>query len=157
MPRAAKPDAAAAALVGLRRIVRFLRLADREIEAACGLSAAQLFVLHAIASAPGLSLGELAARTLTDQSSVSTVVARLSAAKLVARKVDQRDRRRAALALTAAGRAVLARAPKAPQERLIDAIREMPAARRAELVRALDGLTAALGADDTAPKMLFED
>jgi DNA-binding MarR family transcriptional regulator len=62
-------------MVSLRKIVRFLRLADRAAEAAVGLSAAQLFVLQTLASQPAASLAEVADRTLTDQSSVSTVVA----------------------------------------------------------------------------------
>ena len=33
----------------------------------------------------------------------------------------------------------------------------MPAAKRAELVRALEGLATAIGADEVAPKMFFED
>ena len=76
MPRPVPTDDATAVLGSLRRIVRFLRLADREAEAACEVSAAQLFVLHTLAAEPAASVHALAARTLTDPSSVSTVVAR---------------------------------------------------------------------------------
>jgi DNA-binding MarR family transcriptional regulator len=149
--------AAAAALAALRRIVRYLRLADREVEHACGVSVAQLFVLRQLAETPALSLGELAARTLTDQSSVSTVVARLVERGLVARKPAPGDRRRAELRVTAAGHRLAQSAPQVPQAQIIDAIRAMPPGRRTALVRSLDGLAAAIGADAVAPRMLFED
>jgi DNA-binding MarR family transcriptional regulator len=146
-----------AAMVSLRRIIRYLRVTDREIEAASGLSAAQLFVLATLADTPALSLAEIAQRALTDQSSVSTVVAKLTKSGFIARKASREDRRRAELRLTAAGKRVLESSPSTPQQRLIDAMRAMPAARRAEIVRALQSLVEALGADKTAPKLMFED
>jgi DNA-binding MarR family transcriptional regulator len=157
-PRARRqPASPAAVLVALRRIVRYLRLADREVEAACGVSAAQLFVLRAVAAAPDLSLAELAERTLTDQSSVSTVVARLVVRGLVRRRASRTDRRRAELRITPAGLRVVRRAPPSPQARVIAAVAAMPAARRTELARVLDRLATAIGADLVAPRMLFED
>jgi len=65
------------ALDSLRRIVRVLREAARLAERRFGLSGAQLFVLHKLAGASPMSLNELARRTHTHQSSVSTVVTRL--------------------------------------------------------------------------------
>jgi DNA-binding MarR family transcriptional regulator len=156
MPRDRDADVTAA-LVALRRIVRKLRLADRSIEAACGISVAQLFVLRELAASTSPSIADLAARTLTDPSSVSTVIARLTAAGLVARKPSRTDRRRAELFLTPRGRALAKRAPQVPQSAMIDAVRAMPATRRAQLVRSLDALATALGAHDVPPRMLFED
>lgn len=147
----------AAVLVSLRRIIRFLRLAEREAEAAYGLSAAQLFVLHCLAEAPASSLAQLAERTLTDQSSVSIVVSRLEAKRLLSRKPSREDRRRIELKLTAAGRQIVAAGPSVPQPRLIAAIDALPAARRAEIVRALEQLSLAIGAGETEPLMLFEE
>lgn len=141
----------------LRRLVRYLRLADRAGEDATGASAAQLFVLQQLAAAPASSLAELAARTLTDASSVSTVVARLVTRGLVARRPAAGDRRRAELALTAKGKALLARAPALAQPRIVAAIAEMSARERAALVKSLDGLVEAIGADELEPRMLFEE
>jgi DNA-binding MarR family transcriptional regulator len=141
----------------LRRIVRYLRLADREVQVACGLSVAQLFVLSVLADTPALSLAELAERTLTDQSSVSTVVARLVDNGYVVRRQARGDRRRAELRLTPTGRRVVRTAPRVPQTKMIAAIEAMPAARRAELVRSLEHLAQSIGADAVSPRMLFED
>ena len=94
---------ATAVMVALRRIVRLLRIADREALSHHGLSAAQLFVLHTLWNEPAASLADLAARTMTDQSSVSTVVAKLVERRLVARTTSATDRRRSELRLTPAG------------------------------------------------------
>jgi DNA-binding MarR family transcriptional regulator len=158
-PRAARParDEAQEILDALRRLVRFLRLAARDAEEATGASAAQLFVLQQLAAAPAASLADLAARTLTDASSVSTVVARLVARGLVARRAAAGDRRRAELSLTARGHALIHRAPVLAQHRLLDAIAHMSPAERKATVRALGGLVKAVGADAIEPRMLFED
>lgn len=155
--RTAHPDETTTVLIALRRIVRFLRLADREVEAACDVSAAQLFVLHTLVDGPADSVSELAQRTLTDQSSVSTVVARLVDRGLVKRTPSRADRRRAQLRITPAGLRMVQRAPRVPQALMIAAIRDMPAAKRSELTRALEGLVSVIGANEVAPRMLFED
>jgi DNA-binding MarR family transcriptional regulator len=147
----------AAALVALRRIIRFLRLADREAESTYGLTAAQLFVLISLAEAPAGSMAELAERTLTDQSSVSIVVSRLETKRLVTRKPSPNDRRRVQLKLTPAGKKIAAHGPTAPQPKIIDAIDSMPPAKRTEVVRALEHLARAIGAGDVEPLMLFEE
>ena len=152
-----KTDHAAAAMTALRRIVRFLRIADRDVEAACGISAAQLFVLRQLADTPALSIAELADRTLTDPSSVSTVVARLVEATLVARKPARADRRRAELTLTARGKKLVLSAPRVPQTVIIESVRAMVPSRRSQLVQSLEHLAAEIGANAVEPRLLFED
>ena len=150
-------DDSARILVSLRKLVRFLRIATRRAEQRTGASAAQLFVLSQLAAAPAASLAELAERTMTDPSSVSTVVSRLVAGGLVSRRRARGDGRRVELALTPKGRAAVRRAPELAQTRLVAAIRAMPAAQRRALARSLDRLIAGAGIDKVPPRMLFED
>ncbi|HVZ71455.1 MAG TPA: MarR family transcriptional regulator, partial [Polyangia bacterium] len=95
-----------AVLDGVRHLVRTLRESSREAERAVGVSAAQLFVLQRLSGGGPLSVNELAARTLTHQSSVSVVVAKLARRGLVARARAADDARRLEVTLTPAGRAV---------------------------------------------------
>lgn len=153
-----EPDAdASAVLNAVRRLVRYLRLADREAEAATGLSAAQLFILYQLAAQPAGSLAELAQRTLTDPSSVSSVIDRLVRRGMVRRLRSREDARRAELRLTPIGQRVLRHAPGAPQERIANGVRAMTPDKRTEVARALEFLVAAIGADGTQARMLFED
>jgi DNA-binding MarR family transcriptional regulator len=140
----------------VRRLDRGLRLAAREVEAAVGASAAQLFVLEQLAALPAASIGELADRTMTDRSSVSTVVDRLVARGLAVRAPSPTDRRRSEVRVTAAGRALLARAPAAPTARLLDALASMSPTAVTQLATALTRLNDALGLSEAAP-LLFGD
>src|ERR1700736_4643110 len=79
-----------AALDAFRRIVQMLRMSARDAEERVGLSGAQLFALQQLASMPGASVNDLAARTFTHQISVSLVLRRLVERGLVA-KVSARD------------------------------------------------------------------
>jgi DNA-binding MarR family transcriptional regulator len=144
-------------LDSVRRIVRTLRLAARAAEKEVGLSGAQVFVLHALARGPVLSLNELAERTRTHQSSVSVVVQRLVERGLVERTPVPGDARRTALALTPAARRLLRNAPDAPTEVLIAALERMPAGQRTRLAVGLARLVEAMGAAHEPATMFFED
>lgn len=142
-------------LNGIRRLDRGLRLAAREVQSATGLSAAQLFVLEHLAESPAASLSELAARTMTDRSSVSVVVDRLVAARLARRVASRDDRRRAEVRIAAAGRAILERAPPAPTDVLLLGLRRLSAASVRRLGSTLAELNALLGFREA--ELLFSD
>lgn len=145
-----------AVLDAIRQLVRSLRLSDHEISRELGISAAQLFVLQQLQYSEPMSLTDLAAATFTDHSSVSTVVSRLVDRELVSRDRAEDDARRLELRLTAAGRALLRRAPAPAQERLVDAIAHLPAKRRQELIESLQMIVEEIGLTGAAP-MFFED
>ena len=156
-PTSSPRPAVAQSADAIRRILRALRLAARETQMAAGVSAAQLFVLNSLADGEEASLSDLAERTLTDRSSVAAVVDRLLDAKLIVRGTAAADRRRAAITLTAAGRAVLARSPEPPGALLISALQSLPDRRVAALAEGLVALVAAMGVSGEAAGMLFED
>ena len=144
-------------LDAFRRILRALRLAARETLATSGLSAAQLFVLTALAEDDEASMSQLAERTMTDRSSVAAVVDRLVERKLAHRRTSVHDRRRAAVSISAKGRALLAKAPAAPTVHLMTGLRDLPPSRRRRLAMDLRLLTKAMGIDTGSAGMLFED
>ena len=144
-------------LDGIRHIVQALRESSRLAERHVGLSGAQLFVLQQLADVKTASVGELARRTHTHQSSVSVVVTKLVAQGLVSRKRSGEDARSVVLSLSAAGRRLAARGPDVAQERLIRAIEALSAARRTALASTLTELARAIGQTDRAPVMFFEE
>src|SRR5690348_6031172 len=89
-----------AILDALRRIVQALRVTARAAERQHGISGAQLFVLHQLRDGEACSINDLAERTFTHQSSVSTVVSRLVASGHVRRRAADADARRAEVSLT---------------------------------------------------------
>jgi DNA-binding MarR family transcriptional regulator len=147
-------------LDAVRRIVQALRISSRAAERKVGLSAAQLFVLDRLASADKpLSVNELAERTLTHQSSVSVVVQKLEQRGLIERLRSADDARRAQLSLTPAARKLMKKAPRAAQDRMIDAVNAMPPNDRRKLAALLSELARQVGGGDEAdePSMFFEE
>lgn len=144
-------------LDSIRRLVRLLRVSDRQAQAELGVSGAQLFVLTELGKTPALSLNELAARTLTDQSSVSVVVTRLVAAGLVTRDRDGRDARRLVLHLTRSGRALLQKAPPVAQPRLLAVFDRLPESERKRFADTFEEIVTSVGAEEGPAPMFFED
>jgi MarR family transcriptional regulator, lower aerobic nicotinate degradation pathway regulator len=144
-------------LDAVRRIVQALHESSRWAEKHLGLTGAQLFVLQTLADAPCWSINELAARTHTHQSSVSTVVARLVERGFVVRGPGEGDARRVELRLSAEGRKLIRRAPHLPQHRLIQGIERLAASRRRALATSLDALTSALDVGDRDAVMFFDE
>jgi DNA-binding MarR family transcriptional regulator len=147
-------DDVRALLDAIRRIVQSLHASSRDSQSTTGLSTAQLFVLRTVEGSGGLSINDLAARTFTHQSSVSVVVSRLEARRLVRRRVDRADARRRLIALTPVGRRVLQGAPRAAPELLVDAVVAMPASSRRATARALERLADAMAARRRPPMFL---
>lgn len=135
-----------ALLDALRAVTRELRLAERGGDSQLGLQPAQLHALRELATRPAGSLAELAARTHTDPSSASVVVQRLVARGLVARVEAGADRRRTELKVTAAGRALAARAPASAVARVADALAALGDRQTAALSRNLRALAQGLRA-----------
>lgn len=146
-----------AVLDGVRRIVQSLRESSRWAEKYLGMTGAQLFVLQQLDEAPAQSLNDLAARTHTHQSSVSTIVARLVDQGFVTRTRSPRDGRTIELHLSSRGRKLVTRAPNAAQQRLIKGIRELPQAQRRGLATSLAALARAMDTADGEPAMFFEE
>src|SRR3954471_6335450 len=140
----------------LRRVVQSLRLSARAAETDLGLSGAQLFVLQKLSEERSLSVNDLAERTLTHQSSVSVVAARLVEKGLVARERAAGDARRLELSITPKGRAMLRKSPLAAQERLLHGLAEMSERERAQLAGLLERLNEGAGLADESPRMFFD-
>ena len=146
-----------ATLDAFRRIVQALRVGrDGRVP---GVSGAQLFALQQIADHPDASVGDIAARTFTHQSSVSVVIQRLVEAQLVAKVPAQDDRRRTRLTLTAKGRRALARVPGTVQEDLVAAIASLRPSDRRALARLMTGIAGAVAPAERLkhPPMFFEE
>jgi DNA-binding MarR family transcriptional regulator len=146
----------AASMDALRVLVRELRASARAVELAVGLSGAQLFVLRQIAAEPGLSLNDLARRTHTHQSTVSTVVRGLVERGLTERVTAPDDARRLALSLTRDGHALVHRAPPTVQDALVAGLAALAPVQRRALADGLQAWIAAAGLAGAPPSLFFE-
>jgi DNA-binding MarR family transcriptional regulator len=83
-----------------------LELASKRMALALGVTGPQRLVIRLIGRFPGLSAGELATTMRTDPSTLTGVLHRLEAGRLIRRARDPRDGRRVRLSLTARGRSL---------------------------------------------------
>lgn len=141
----------------LRALVRALRISTRAVEKEIGISGAQLFVLQQLADAPARSVNELADRTSTHQSSVSTVVSRLVDRGFVKRAPSADDARRMEISITERGRQVMANAPRTAQMRMLDVLHRMSPEQRHALAQALEKLVRDAGFAGEPVPMFFEE
>lgn len=126
-----------AVVTGLRRVVR-RRLRD-EVPGP-RLRGAQLELLQAVESEPGIGVAAAADALHLAQNSVSTLVNQLSVAGLLERERDPSDRRAVRLRLTAAAEQRL-RVWREARGRLVDdALARLPAREREAIERALPAL-----------------
>lgn len=151
-----RSDEAAAAVDALRRLVNGMRVSAHAAERDLGVSGAQLFVLRELDAEPGCSIRRLSERTLTDPSSVSVVVARLTARGLVSRRRDAADGRRSSLTVSKKGQALLRRAPEPYQVRLFASLHALPKARLRTLRESLATIVRDLGLSRGSAPLFFE-
>lgn len=85
-------------------VVHRLDRTSKRMERTLGVTAPQRFTLRLLGRFPGATLARLASLLHVHPSTASGIVKRLEERGLVSRRVDTRDRRRAYLGLTPAGR-----------------------------------------------------
>jgi DNA-binding MarR family transcriptional regulator len=139
----------------VRRLVNALGESARAVERHTGTTNAQLFLLRQIEREKELTINELAARALTQQSTVSLLVRKLSQAGYVHRERSPTDRRRVCVTLTARGRALARRAPDPPLAHMLSALERMPPAQVEALIRGVGALLKEMHAP-AAPTPPFE-
>ena len=128
-----------AAMEALRQITRVVRVNGHDTRRRVGISPAQLEVLRVLGEGQSLSLSEVAARTMTNLSSVSEVVTRLVNQGMVLRARGEADGRRVELSLSEAGKLAVSVAP-AIDDHVLRGLDRMQPEERRELTRLLGRL-----------------
>jgi DNA-binding MarR family transcriptional regulator len=155
-PPGAAPHSAAAAPLDLGKLADYLGYQIRQAQSAIfrdlaratrplGVTPGEFSLLATLQHNPGLSSMRLARAYRLDKTSLSLALKRLAGRGLIASNRNEGDRRYHALALTAAGRAVLRRATRRieAQERAMDAL--LGPGERALLVDRLRRIAATFG------------
>ena len=151
------PEEVTRVMNSLRALVRALRISTRAVEKEIGISGAQLFVLQQLLEAPARSVNDLAERTSTHQSSVSTVVSRLVDRGLVRREPSADDGRRMEISITDRGRRLVESAPLTAQTRMQRAMRRLEPGQVSALAESLEALVRESGFAGEPVTMFFED
>jgi DNA-binding MarR family transcriptional regulator len=131
-----------------RLIYGSVRQHFRQIEAACGVSGSQLWVLHEVNQAPGIGVSDLAHRLSIHQTTCSQLVDKLVTHGYVTKTRSTEDQRRVGLTLTPAAARVLKDAPGPAEGLLPEALMALPVATLQSLETHLAKLIAELRLPD---------
>jgi DNA-binding MarR family transcriptional regulator len=120
-----------------RTIFASARGHDADIRRVVGIPGSQLWALSEIARADGISVNGLSARMALHQTTASNLINALLERQFIRRTRDAGDQRIARLQVTAAGKRMLARAPRPHAGLLPDALSHLDAKQLTELSQSL--------------------
>jgi len=139
-----------------RIIVRAAQRHSAAIQKQCGVSGAQLWLLQEIAEAPGLRVGELAARMAIHQTTASNLIDALEKRGYLKKSRDDADQRVVNLLLTPSGNKLLRKAPSPARGLLPEALAKVDPKKRAQLDAGLQALLDVIeDADSAAGRQLL--
>jgi DNA-binding MarR family transcriptional regulator len=141
-------EIANATLKALRRVLRATEGGTRKLAAATGLTPSQLLVLREIDSGREVTPGFIAQRLQFGHATITAIVDRLVALKLVTRSRSEQDKRRILLNVTEAGQQCLANAPDMLQEVFAVRFAALPPWEQAMILAGTERLAYILGAAD---------
>jgi DNA-binding MarR family transcriptional regulator len=127
-------------LAKLRIVIRAAQRHSAAIQKRCGVSGAQLWMMQEIAEAPGLRVGELAARMAIHQTTTSNLLDALVKRGYIKKLRDDVDQRVVNLWLTPGGARVLRKAPQPARGLLAEALARVDSKKRAQLDTGLQAL-----------------
>jgi DNA-binding MarR family transcriptional regulator len=143
-------------LAKFRVIIRAAQWHAAAVQKQCGVSGAQLWIMQEIAEAPGLRVGELAARMAIHQTTASNLLDALEKRGYLKKSRDDEDQRVVNLLLTPSGSRVLRKAPKPARGLLPEALARLDPKKRARLDAGLKALLDVIDdADGTAGAQLL--
>lgn len=137
----------------VRRIVRALSLAGRDLARSHDLTVPQLLCLRVLKDAGMLTAGTLAIALSLSPQTVTGLLDRLHVRGLIERTRSETDRRQVLIRLSEDGEHLLATTAPSLQDRFVERFSALPAARRRTLAEALAAIVSLLEAEtlDAAP------
>ncbi len=124
-------------LLALRRIMRSMDIASRQLISKHGLTTPQLMCLQHMLEQGPMTTGMLAQAVSLSPATVTGILDRMERRGLVTRERRPEDKRRVLVAVTDVGRMAAEAAPSYLAERLTKALEHLPEGERMEIQRAI--------------------
>lgn len=132
----------------LRRITRVMDVHSRRINLSHRITSPQMLCLLALSKRGPLTLGELAKTVNLGFSTLTGIIDRLEAKRLVQRKRSDQDRRKVFLHVTPEGERFTGSAPVLLQDKLLIALSELSDLEQAAMALSLERLVQLIDAKD---------
>ena len=136
------------ALIAIRQIQRRTEQASKKLAAQARLTPSQLMVMQILAERGEISAGEVSNLTQLKHATITSLVDKLVARGLMARRRCEEDRRRVWLTLLPDGQTALTAAPDLLQETFQTRFEKLPDWHQSMLVSSLERIAALLDAED---------
>lgn len=124
-------------LLALRRIMRSMDIASRQLISEHGLTTPQLICAQTLVEQGPLTTGMLARAISLSPATVTGILDRMERRGLITRERRPEDKRRVLVDVTAAGRAAAEAAPSFLAKRLAQSLEGLPERDRAEIQRVI--------------------
>jgi len=132
----------------LRILFRAVQAHSRSVETACGLSSAQLWMLHEVSSSHGIKVSELASILSIHRSTSSNMLDKLEKKNLIYRDRSKLDQRSVHIYITDQGKELLSQAPSPPQGQLSNTLSKLTSEQLTNLETSLQVFIDALNFED---------
>ena len=137
----------------LRILLRAVQAHSRTVEKMCGLSSAQLWMLHEVSSSDGIKVSELATTLSIHRSTSSNMLDKLEKKNLISRDRSKLDQRSVHIYITQQGKELLAQAPSPPQGQLSNTLTKLTGEQVSNLETSLQVFIDTLHFDDVKASM----
>ncbi len=146
-------------LTALRRILRATDLHSREVASSVGLTTVQLRLLKIVQESQSANAKTLALQLHVSQATITVLLDKLEAKKMIERRVSETDRRQKLIHITGLGRDALEAAPDPMQRAFVRRYEKLEAWEQAMLMAAAERIAYLLDADglDASPVLAAGD
>jgi len=139
----------------IRRVFQVINEQSKRVKRKTGLTGPQLWTMKTIGELSPLRVSDLAKRLYLHPATVVGILNRLELQGLVRRIRTTDDRRVVNVELTAAGNALLCKAPQVAQGLLVNGLEELPAEKLQIISAGLQELVSILGAQALPPQLML--
>lgn len=143
-------------LVALRQIVHAIDLHSKKLYKEVGLTGPQLVILRAIESTPAIVPKRVAETVNLSQGTVTTILDRLQARRLISRERSTIDKRKLHLSLTAAGQNLLKAAPTPLQQDFLQRFNALETWEQTQILSSVQRLAVMMNAENLDAEPMLE-
>ncbi|MFW8591497.1 MarR family winged helix-turn-helix transcriptional regulator [Glaciecola sp. 2405UD65-10] len=143
-------------LVALRKVIRAIDMRSRQLSKEVGLTGPQLLILQKVGKQTGVMVREIADDINLSSATVTNILDRMEARKLVERIRSTQDKRKVGVFLTEEGSKALETAPLPLQEHFTNRFNAMEEWEQSQMVATLQRIASMMDAQDVDASPVLE-
>jgi DNA-binding MarR family transcriptional regulator len=143
-------------LVALRKVIRAIDMRSRQLSKEVGLTGPQLLILQKVGKQSGVMVREIADDINLSSATVTNILDRMEAKKLIERIRSTEDKRKVGVFITDEGKQALSTAPMPLQEHFTARFNGLEEWEQSQMVSTLQRIAAMMDAQDVDAAPMLE-